>query len=92
LFAYNGKNVNNVQDSGSFEYYPDENAVGFGCSSRALCCKRFFEKLGERFNDPRNGVKFDIKNRWLTGDIRHSTLVEMIDFAIDNMEKPLNNP
>lgn len=88
LFVFNGKNVNNVQDVSDFMYYPSENEIGFGCSSRKYC-RIFLELLGERFAKRGSGIKLDTKTQYFSGNITNKTLIEMIDFVIDNIKKPL---
>lgn len=88
LFVFNGKNVNNVQDGSSFTYYPNEHEIGFGCSSRKYC-RMFLELLSERFAIKGSGIRCDMKTQYFKGDITNRTLVEMIDFVIDNIKKPL---
>ena len=88
LFVFNGKNVNNVQDVSSFTYYPDEHAIGFGCTSRKYC-RMFLELLSERFATKGSGIRYDMQTQYFKGDITNKTLVDMIDFVIDNIKKPL---
>ena len=88
LFVFNGKNVNNVQDGSSFTYYPDEHEIGFGCSSRKYC-RMFLELLSERFAIKGSEIRCDMKTQHFKGNITNKTLVEMIDFVIDNIKKPL---
>ena len=88
LFVFNGKNVNNVQDSSSFTYYPNVHEIGFGCTSRKYC-RMFLELLSERFAIKGSGIRYDMNTQYFKGNITNKTLIEMIDFVIDNIKKPL---
>ena len=88
LFVFNGKNVNNVQDVSDFMYYPSEKEIGFGCTSKKYT-RIFLDLLGERFAKRGGGIKLNKETQYFSGNITNKTLIEMIDFVIDNINKPL---
>jgi len=86
LFIYNDKK--DFENHASFEYYPDEISIGFGCTDKKYC-KLFLNLLGERFAGPGSEISLDMNIQYFKGNITNKTLIEMIDFVIDNIKEPL---
>ena len=88
LFAYNPPTLqiyDGVQDKASFLYYPDDNAIGFGCTS-VRYHKLIGLRLEKQFVSQEKGISY--YDNYFHG-VDNEKVIEMLEFMIDNMKEPL---